>query len=167
MSFLSCSSTCITIPSHCLVEDCERVALLYGLRDLCFIAEVFKKAICCKKGFLQNISIFEWLIVSTKDVTDATGSNSYGLILGSGVWWRFTAVLSAASCVFKSRIFVACKGVGQVNPSRSSRAMFWNAAPTEAGYGLRTGSWPTAIFTHAPLAVSGWIFSVSNGLRLT
>ena len=38
---------------------------------------------------------------------------------------------------------------------------------TESGYGLRTGLWPTAVFTHAPLAVSGWIFSVSNGLRLT
>jgi len=37
---------------------------------------------------------------------------------------------------------------------------------TESGYGLRTGLWPTAVFTYAPLAVSGWIFSVSNGLRL-
>jgi len=34
----------------------------------------------------------------------------------------------------------------------------------ESGYGLRSGLWPTAVFTQAPLAVSGWIFSVSTGL---
>jgi len=38
---------------------------------------------------------------------------------------------------------------------------------TESGYGLRSGLWPTAVFTQAPLAVSGWIFSVSTGFRLT
>ena len=38
---------------------------------------------------------------------------------------------------------------------------------TESGYGLRSGLWPTAIFTQARLAVSGWIFSVSTGFRLT
>jgi len=43
--------------------------------------------ICCfKKGFHQNISIFELLIVSTKDMSDTIGSNNYGLTLGSGVW---------------------------------------------------------------------------------
>ena len=37
---------------------------------------------------------------------------------------------------------------------------------TESGYGLRSGLWPTALFTQAQLAVSGWIFSVSTGFRL-
>jgi len=51
-----------------------------------FIDEVFKNAIFCfEKGFLQNIAIFEWLIVFTKDVKDATGSNSCSHTVGSGV----------------------------------------------------------------------------------
>jgi len=44
-----------------------------GFHDLCSIFEVFKKAVCClEKGFLHNIAIFEWLVVSSNDVTDAT-----------------------------------------------------------------------------------------------
>ena len=33
---------------------------------------------------------------------------------------------------------------------------------TESCYVLRSGLWPTAVFTQAPLAVSWWIFSVST-----
>jgi len=58
----------------------------YGLHGLCFIVEVFKKAICCfEKGFLHNIAIFSWLLVFSKDVTDVIGSNSCGLTLVPGL----------------------------------------------------------------------------------
>jgi len=36
-----------------------------------------------------------------------------------------------------------------------------------SGYGLQSGLWPTAVFTQAPLAISGCIFLVSTGFGLT
>ena len=48
-----------------------------GFHDLCSIFEVFKKANCClEKGFLLNIAVFEWLLLFSKDVTDAIESKS-------------------------------------------------------------------------------------------
>jgi len=57
-------------------RTCDTVAgefhFFNGFHDLCSIFEVFKKAVCClEKGFLHNIAIFEWLLVFSKDVTDA------------------------------------------------------------------------------------------------
>jgi len=47
-----------------------------GFHDLRSIFEVFKKAIrCLEKVFLHNV-IFEWLLVFSKDMTDAIESKS-------------------------------------------------------------------------------------------
>jgi len=86
--------------SYSLTLPCRSIAgelHMFLAFSICFIVEVFKTAICCfEKSFLQNIAIFEWLIVFTKDVKDSIGSNSCSLTVGSGVWWRLTAVLSGA-----------------------------------------------------------------------
>jgi len=34
-------------------------------------------------------------------------------------------------------------------------ALHLKVVHTESGYGLRSGLWPTAVFTHAPLALAG------------
>ena len=64
------------IHSHSLTSPCSGIAgelhFFNGLHDLCFIFKVVKKAIRrLEKGFLRDIADFEWLLVFSKDVTDA------------------------------------------------------------------------------------------------
>jgi len=74
-NFLSWSSAYIAILSPaCIVGE---FFFVNGFHDLCSIFEVLKKANCClEKGFLLNIAVFEWLLLFSKDVTDAIESKS-------------------------------------------------------------------------------------------
>jgi len=115
-------------PSHHLVlvllESCTSLMVFM----ICvFIFEVFKKAICClEKVFLHNIINLEWLLVLSKDVTDAIGSNSCSLTQVLGL---VMIDCCDANCAFKSCTFMVLQVFWQGNPSHRSCTLFYNAAP--------------------------------------
>ena len=64
------------IHSHSLTLPCGSIEgelhFFNGLHNLCFIFKVVKKTIrCLEKGFLHNFAVFEWLLLFSKDMTDA------------------------------------------------------------------------------------------------
>ena len=92
---------CATSTTSVNISIVGELQFFNGLHNLFFIFKVVKKAIrCLEKGFPHNFAVFEWLLVFSKNVTDAIGSNSCGLTLGLrfGVNCLPCSVLQGGKC---------------------------------------------------------------------